>query len=82
MSEANQRDTPQQTGQQPWRGMSHQDFALWGLQDVAYVKRVDIEDSISWAIHSADGTQIGSAGERDLAFAAIRQNDLEPLSLH
>jgi len=66
----------------PSRGMTAQDFALWGVQDVAYIKRVMSEDEVSWSIHSADGNNIGLAHERELAFAAVRQHDLEPLSVH
>ncbi|MBF0305228.1 MAG: DUF1150 family protein [Alphaproteobacteria bacterium] len=65
------------------RHMSLQDLALWGMQDVAFVKRVPLEDErIGWAIHAADGSQMGLAPDRETAFAAIRQHDLEPLSVH
>ena len=62
--------------------MSARDFAGWGLEDVAYVRSVEIDGKHAWAICAADGTGIGVAPERDLAFAAARQNDLEPLSVH
>jgi len=66
------------------RGMTVRDLALWGAEDVAYVKQVPGEggDGTAWAIHAADGTQMGLAGNRELAFAAVRQHDLEPLSVH
>jgi hypothetical protein len=64
------------------RGMSTTDFAAWGTPDVAYVKRVVVNDEEGWSIHAADGTQMGLAPTRDLAFAAIRQHDLEPVSVH
>ncbi len=66
----------------PSRTMSAQDFALWGMQDVAYIKRVVINDEVGWSIHGADGTNIGLAQDRALAFAAVRQHDLEPVSVH
>ncbi len=66
----------------PWRAMSVQDLALWGMQDIAYVKRVVINDEVCWSIHSADGSNIGMAPARDLAFAAVSQHDLEPVSVH
>lgn len=57
-------------------------FAL-GLAETAYVKPTSQDDGQTvWAIFQADGTQIGAAPSRDLAFAAIRQHDLEPLSVH
>ena len=63
-------------------GMSARDFANWGMQDVAYIRPVEVEGVEAWAIYAADGTSIGIAPEREMAFAAARQNDLEPLSLH
>ena len=66
----------------PCRTMSAQDFALWGLQDVAYIKRVVSEEGIRWSIHGADGTNIGIAPERSVAFAAVKQHDLDPVSVH
>jgi hypothetical protein len=62
--------------------MSTQDLALFGMQDLAYVKRVVVDDTVCWAIHSADGNNIGMAPNRDVAFAAVRQHDLEPFSVH
>lgn len=64
------------------RQMSARDLALWGVQDVAYIKRVETADSVIWAIHAADGNQVGQAPSRELAFAAVRQHDLEPYSVH
>ncbi|HIJ63225.1 MAG TPA: DUF1150 family protein [Rhodospirillaceae bacterium] len=66
----------------PTRSMSAHDFALWGMQDIAYIKRVVVNDEVSWAIHGADGRSLGLAPERTLAFAAVRQHDLEPVSVH
>lgn len=66
----------------PSRAMSAQDLALWGMQDIAYVKRVIVDDAACWAIHGADGANIGMAPDRDVAFAAVRQHDLEPVSVH
>lgn len=62
--------------------MSEADFANWGLPEVAFVKRISVDDTVGWSIHAADGTQMGLAPSRDLAFAAIKQHELEPLSVH
>jgi len=59
--------------------MSVSDLAGWGLSMVAYVRAIAAGE---WAICSADGTRIGTAPDRLSAFAAIRQHDLEPLSVH
>ncbi len=62
--------------------MTPADFAHWGLPGIAYVKRIVVDDETGWSIHAADGTQIGLAPDRDLAFASVRQHDLEPMSVH
>ncbi len=62
--------------------MTARDFAAWGVEDVAYVRQAKIDGKMSWAIFAADGSAIGVAPDRDMAFAAARQNDLEPLSVH
>jgi hypothetical protein len=66
----------------PVREMSLADFALWGLPEIAYVKRTVTEGEDGWSIHAADGTQMGLAPNRDVAFAAVRQHELEPVSVH
>jgi len=58
------------------------EFALLGMNDVAYVKRVIVNDEVGYAIHSADGTQVAVMADREVAYAAIRQHELEPVSLH
>jgi len=63
-------------------GMTPSDFAGWGLQDVAFVKKVVVDGQTGYAIHAADGTHMGMAPSRDLALAAVRQHELEPFSVH
>jgi len=58
------------------------EFALLGMNDVAYVKRVIVNDEVGYAIHSADGTQVAVMADLEVAYAAIRQHELEPVSLH
>ncbi len=64
------------------RHISPQDFAAMGVQQIAYIRPVVVNGVTAYAIHAADGTQIGMAPQRDLAFAAVIQNELEPASLH
>ncbi len=49
---------------------------------VAYVKAVTIEGVRAYAIYLADGTQLAIAPSREIAFAAVRQHELEPASVH
>ena len=58
------------------------EFALLGMQDLAYVKRVVTNDEPGFAIFAADGTQVALLPNRDVALATIRQHDLEPVSVH
>ncbi|HEX6839892.1 MAG TPA: DUF1150 family protein [Stellaceae bacterium] len=67
---------------QKLRQISAQEFALLGMQDVAYVRRVIVNDEAGFAIHAADGTEVAILPSRDLAFATLRQHDLEPVSVH
>ncbi len=64
------------------RHMSSRDLAAFGMQDMAFVKRVDVNDEVGYAIHAADGTQMAVLTDRDVAFAAVRQHGLEPVSVH
>ena len=64
------------------RQMSARELALFGMQDLAYVKPVVVDGTLGYAVHAADGTQIALLADRDVAFATIRQHDLEPLSVH
>jgi len=62
---------------------SEQELAAWGVNDVAYVKAVTKEDGgQGYGIYAADGTQMAVMDDRDVAFAAVRQHDMEPLSVH
>ena len=44
------------------RQISPQEFATLGMQAVAYVKRITVNDTV--------------------VFATVRQNDIEPVSVH
>lgn len=65
------------------RDMSVQDFAAYGVQQMAYVKVVrDQAGQPVASVHGADGTPLTVVPTRETAFALIRQNDLEPVSAH
>jgi hypothetical protein len=65
-----------------FRQITSRDLAMLGMQDLAFVKSVPGEDGIAYAIHAADGTQMALMTDRDVAFAAVRQHGLEPVSVH
>jgi hypothetical protein len=62
--------------------MSMRELAFFGIQDIAYIRRVVVDGAAAYAVHAADGTQIAVLADRDIAFATVRQHDLEPLSVH
>jgi len=73
------------------RELSPQDFLVLGINDIAYVKKAEKAEKTEktekterdiFEIHSADGTVIATMASHDIAFAAVRQNGLEPLSVH
>jgi hypothetical protein len=58
------------------------DLGAYGLETLAYVKKVTVDGQIFHSVHAADGTPLTIIAERDLAFATVRQHDLEPTSVH
>ena len=64
------------------RQLSTQDFASFGVDHLAYIRPVEVEGVAAFSIHAADGTPLSVLPQRDIAFAAVRQNDMEPLSVH
>jgi hypothetical protein len=64
------------------RQLSAQELGLLGMNDVAYVKPIVDNGTQAFAVHAADGTRIAVIANRDLAFAVVRQNDMEPVSVH
>jgi hypothetical protein len=64
------------------RHMSSHELAIFGMQDLAYIKPVIVNGVTAFAVHAADGTQVAVLPDRDVALVTVRQHDLEPLSLH
>jgi hypothetical protein len=64
------------------RRLSENELGLLGMEDVAYVKRVVVDGAAAFAVHAANGTQIAVMADRDVAFAVVRQHEMEPVSVH
>jgi hypothetical protein len=62
--------------------LTEQQLAMLGVSQVAYVKPVMLNGTPGFAIHAADGTPMAVVGDRDVAMAAIVQNEMHPLSVH
>ncbi|MDR3450604.1 MAG: DUF1150 family protein [Alphaproteobacteria bacterium] len=58
------------------------DLGNYGIETLAYIKPVTVDGQKFYSIHAADGTPLTVLAERDTAFAAVRQHDLEPASVH
>lgn len=62
--------------------LSPRALAAWATPDLAYIKPVVVEGVAAFKICATDSKTLAVVKERDVAFAAARQHDLEPLSLH
>jgi hypothetical protein len=58
------------------------DLGTYGLETLAYIKPVTVDGQKFHSVHAADGTPLAVIAERELAFATVRQHDLEPTSVH
>ncbi len=59
-----------------------EDLALFGLEDMAYIRPITVNGRRVHVIHAADGTLLTAVMDRDLAFVTIRQHELLPQSVH
>jgi hypothetical protein len=64
------------------RQLSQQQLMQLGVSQIAYVKQVDTDGGVAFAIHAADGTPMAIAGDQEVAFAAIRQHEMLPALVH
>jgi hypothetical protein len=64
------------------RTITARDQALLGIQQLAYLRALTLDGTPGFGIFAADGTQLAFAPSRALAVAAVRDHDLEPVSVH
>lgn len=69
-------------GQDKVTQLSSQDFANYGVGVIAYIKPVVFRGEAAFAIHAADGTQLSVSQDFDVAAAAVRQHEMEPVRVH
>lgn len=63
--------------------MSQSDLAVLGLQGIAYIRPFETPEGVPvFAIHAADGTRLALAATKAQAYGAIREHELEPVSVH
>jgi len=63
-------------------GVAVRNFAALGMEHLAYVKPVRVRGIPAYAVYAANGTPLSLYADREAAMAAIRQNELSPVSLH
>lgn len=63
-------------------GLTAEDFLALGAETTAFVKAIEVEGKPAYGIFSAFGQPLGYADSLAVAMAAVRQNDLEPFSVH
>ncbi len=64
------------------RDISPDQLAQLGMPSVAYVRPVMLNGASAYAIHAADGTPMAFAADRDLAIAAVLENEMHPTWVH
>jgi hypothetical protein len=64
------------------KSLTRQDFLNFGMQQVAYIRPVRVQNRQAYAIHAADGTPLSVMDTIDTAVIAVRHNDLEPATVH
>ncbi len=65
--------------QSPYFPQAPQDFAQWGMDEIAYIKTEVIEGKRLHVIHAADGESLAAVESHELAAAMIVQNGLAPV---
>lgn len=64
--------------------LTAQDFLDVGIDQVAYIKPIETDSKTAehYSVHAADGSQLSIMDSYDTAVAAVRMNDLFPVTLH
>ena len=64
------------------RDISVEDLMKLGMPSIAYLKPVLANGVVVYAIHAADGTPMAMAADRNLAIAAVLENEMHPTWVH
>ena len=67
---------------QQLRELTPSAFAALGAEWFAYIKPIAVDGETQFAVFLADGREVAIIAERTLAEIVVRQNDLEPVSVH
>ena len=64
------------------REITRQQLLALGLNDVAYVRDVDVDGATAFAIFAANGQQLAIMPDREAAIAVVWENGLALVTLH
>lgn len=65
------------------RQLSSSQFAAVGLEQLAYIKKVQVEEGMfGFGVFSADGRQVAVVPSIEVAQALVRQHEMEPVLIH
>ena len=64
------------------RNLTPEQLMHLGMADLAYVKPVELDGHIAFAIHAADGSPMAMAADRTMALEAIVQHEMVPALVH
>jgi hypothetical protein len=68
-------------GRQFLRNLSSQAFLVFGVNQIAYIRPVQVMGRTAYGLHAADGSPLTVIDSLEGAIIAARQNDLEPVTL-
>ncbi len=63
------------------KGLSSQDFLAFGVQNLAYIKEVQIDNETAFAVQAADGTPLSVIHSREEAESVIQGNDMKSITV-
>jgi len=64
------------------KSMSREDFARLGADEIVYVKPVEQNGEVAFALHQGDGQPVALTSTREAAIAAAGDYDVELVSVH
>lgn len=64
------------------RLLSSEDFLMWGVDQVVYIRPLAVEGRRVHAVFAANGAQIAFAPDSGQAASWARENELVPLTVH
>lgn len=57
-------------------------MAMVGLETMAYIKPVMVDENMQYAVFAADGTQLAIFDSEETAYYNAVKHNLEPVKLH